>query len=90
MGRSMQVHLSTDSWRDSEGTLYEPNTLVDIDLPGLKLKPKTWLIADVTYMKDEQGTRADLVIMPPQAFYQEPITLYPIAPDYTTVSGVNS
>jgi prophage tail gpP-like protein len=90
MGRSMQVRLSTDSWRDSARTLYEPNTLVDIDLPGLKLTPKTWLIADVTYLRDEQGTRADLVIMPPQAFYPEPVTLYPIAPDFTTVSGVNS
>ncbi|WP_341829804.1 phage baseplate assembly protein [Caballeronia zhejiangensis] len=90
MGRSMQVRLSTDSWRDSAGTLYEPNTLVDIDLPGLKLTPKTWLIADVTYMRNEQGTRADLVIMPPQAFYPEPVTLFPIAPDYTTVNGVNS
>jgi prophage tail gpP-like protein len=90
LGRSMQVRLSTDSWRDSAGTLYEPNTLVDIDLPGLKLKPKTWLIADVTYLRNEQGTRADLVIMPPQAFYPEPVTLFPIAPDYTTVNGVNS
>lgn len=89
-GRSMQVRVSTDSWRDSAGTLYEPNTLVDIDLPGLKLTPKTWLIADVTYLRDEQGTRADLTIMPPQAFYPEPVTLYPIAPDITTVSGVNS
>jgi prophage tail gpP-like protein len=86
----MQVRLATDSWRDSSGTLYEPNTLVDIDLPGLKLTPKTWLIADVTYLRNEQGTRADLVIMPPQAFYPEPVTLYPIAPDFTTVSGVNS
>ncbi|MFX1674047.1 Mu P family protein [Paraburkholderia sp. A2WS-5] len=90
MGRSMQVRLSTDSWRDSAGMLYEPNTLVDIDLPGLKLTPKTWLIADVTYLRNEQGTRADLTIMPPQAFYPEPVTLYPIAPDYTTVNGVNS
>lgn len=90
MGRSMQVRLSTDSWRDSAGMLYEPNTLVDIDLPGLKLTPKTWLISDVTYARNEQGTRADLVIMPPQAFYPEPVTLYPIAPDFTTVSGANS
>jgi prophage tail gpP-like protein len=90
MGRSMQVRLSTDSWRDASGALYEPNTLVDIDLPGLKLTPRIWLIADVTYVRDEQGTRTDLVIMPPQAFYPEPVTLYPVAPDYTTVRGVNS
>ncbi|CAL8474564.1 phage baseplate assembly protein [Caballeronia sp. S22] len=90
MGRSMQVRLSTDSWRDSSGTLYEPNTLVDIDLPTLKLEPKTWLIADVTYTRDERGTRADLLIMPPQAFYQEPFILFPVSPDVNKVKNVNS
>jgi prophage tail gpP-like protein len=90
IGRSMKVRLSTDSWRDASGALYEPNTLVDINLPGLKLKPKQWLISEVTYRMDGQGTQADLVIMPPQAFYQEPVTLYPIAPDINNVSGANS
>lgn len=90
IGRSMQVRLSTDSWRDSAGVLYEPNTLVDINLPGLKLQPKRWLISEVTYKMDGQGTQADLVIMPPQAFYQEPVTLYPVAPDINSVSGANS
>lgn len=84
MGRSFQVSLTTDSWRDSAGTLYAPNTLVDIVLPGLKLSPQTWLISDVTYLRDERGTRCDLVIMPPQAFWQEPIVLYPISPDLTS------
>jgi prophage tail gpP-like protein len=90
IGRSMQISVSTDSWRDSSGLLYEPNTLVEISLPSLKLLPKTWLIADVTYKRDESGTQTDLVIMPPQAFYQEPVTLFPIAPDINAVSGVNS
>jgi len=82
-GRSFQVRLTTDSWRDSAGALWTPNTLVAIDLPGLKLKPQTWLISDVTYKRDENGTTADLTIMPPAAFYQEPIILNPIAPDVT-------
>ena len=90
MGRSMPVRVSTDSWRDADGLLYEPNTLVDINLPSLKLAPQRWLIADVTYKRDHQGTQADLLIMPPQAFYQEPVTLYPVAPDINTVSNVNS
>lgn len=90
MGRSMQVRVSTDSWRDSAGALYEPNTRVDIDLPSLKLPPKTWLIADVTYIRDERGTRADLLIMPPQAFYQEPTVLFPVSPDINKVEGVNT
>jgi prophage tail gpP-like protein len=89
-GRSYQVRVTTDSWRDSAGVLYAPNMLAPIDLPSLKLQPKTWLIADVVYKRDESGTTCDLTIMPPQAFYQEPIVLYPIAPDIATVSGVNS
>lgn len=80
-GRSFQVRLTTDTWRDSAGTLWAPNTLVPIDLPGLKLTPRTWLISEVTYKRDQNGTTADLVIMPPEAFFQEPIILNPIAPD---------
>ncbi|WP_408495700.1 phage baseplate assembly protein [Paraburkholderia xenovorans] len=89
-GRSLQVRLTTDSWRDTDGVLYQPNTLVDIDLPNLTLPPVRWLISEVTYKRDEGGTTADLVIMPPQAFYQEPLILYPIAPDVTNVSNANT
>lgn len=86
LGRSYQVRLVTDSWRDSAGSLYEPNVLVDIDLPSLKLPKKRWLISDVTYKKGEQGTSAELTIMPPQAFYQEPIILNPVGPDFSRVA----
>jgi prophage tail gpP-like protein len=89
-GRSYPVRLTTDSWRDSAGVLYAPNMLVDIDLPSLKLLPKTWLISDVTYKRDEGGTTCDLTIMPPQAFYQEPVMLFPIGPDITRVTNANS
>ncbi|WP_420955209.1 phage baseplate assembly protein [Burkholderia gladioli] len=86
LGRSFQVRLVTDSWRDSAGMLYEPNVLVDIDLPSLKLTPRRWLISEVTYKKGAQGTSAELTIMPQQAFYQEPIILNPVGPDITQVS----
>ncbi|VWD12105.1 bacteriophage Mu P family protein [Burkholderia aenigmatica] len=86
LGRSYQVRLVTDSWRDSAGSLYEPNVLVDIDLPSLKLPKKRWVISDVTYKKGPQGTSAELTVMPPQAFYQEPIILNPVGPDFTRVS----
>nr|WP_175829723.1 hypothetical protein [Burkholderia cepacia] len=86
LGRSYQVRLVTDSWRDSAGSLYEPNVLVDIDLPSLKLPKKRWLISEVMYKKDARGTSAELTIMPTQAFYQEPIILNPVGPDFTRVS----
>jgi prophage tail gpP-like protein len=81
VGRSFQFQVVTDSWRDAAGVLYTPNTFVPLVLPGLKMTPKTWLISDVTYMRDEGGTTCALTVMPPDAFLQEPIILNPVAPD---------
>lgn len=72
-GRAAQLRLTTDSWRDSAGVLYTPNTKVDIDFPTLKAPKRTWLISEVTYRRAEGGTACDLVIMPPEAFEPEPI-----------------
>lgn len=72
-GRAAQLRLTTDSWRDSVGVLYTPNTLVDIAFPTLKAPQRTWLISEVTYRRGESGTACDLVIMPPEAFQPEPI-----------------
>jgi prophage tail gpP-like protein len=85
-GRSFAVRLTTDSWRDSSGTLYTPNTLVPLALPTLKLgsaaTPVRWLISEVTYKRGRTGTSCDLVLLPPQAFYQEPFILVPFPPDW--------
>lgn len=71
-GRSQVLTLKCDSWRDAAGTLWEPNTLVPVDLPGMKLHGKMWLISEVTYFRDNLGTSADLVLMPPSAFTVQP------------------
>jgi prophage tail gpP-like protein len=76
-GRSFQVTLTADSWRDAAGTLWTPNMLVPIDLPALKLPPKLWVISEVTYKRDQNGTTADLVIMPPGAFDVQPFVYLP-------------
>ena len=80
-GRSAVLRLTTDSWRDSAGMLYRPNTLVDFDLPTLKVKRTSWLISEVTYRRDERGTACDLVIMHPNAFLPQPVLLQPAAAD---------
>lgn len=73
-GRGNQVRAVLDSWRDSAGQLWTPNQLIDVDLPTLKVAPGLpWLISEVTYLRDEQGTRAELMLMPPQAFELEPV-----------------
>jgi prophage tail gpP-like protein len=71
-GRSFTVRLTTDSWRDKAGLLYEPNTLVALDLPTLKIVDQRWSISEVTYRRDGTGTHCDLMIMPPEAFKPAP------------------
>ncbi|CAB3779413.1 hypothetical protein LMG28688_00834 [Paraburkholderia caffeinitolerans] len=74
-GRSVVVRVVVDSWRDGDGMLWAPNMLVSVYLPSLKLGRKTWLISEVTFRMDENGTHAELVIMSPDAFAVEPTAL---------------
>ncbi|SIT50435.1 putative bacteriophage tail protein GpP,Mu-like protein [Paraburkholderia piptadeniae] len=74
-GRSVVVRVVVDSWRDGDGMLWAPNMLVSVYLPSLKLDRKTWLISEVTFRTDENGTHAELVIMSPDAFAVEPTAL---------------
>jgi len=78
IGRSQQIRLTTDSWRDKDGVLWTPNTLVPLQLPSLKVTDVIWLISEVSFIRDEQnGTCADLVIMPPDAFLVDLVTPLP-------------
>jgi prophage tail gpP-like protein len=72
-GRSTAVHLTCDAWRDSAGALWAPNHGVSISAKELKVPALDWIIADVTYIRDENGQRADLTLMPSNAFLPEPV-----------------
>jgi prophage tail gpP-like protein len=77
-GKDYELQVVVDSWRDGSGNLWQPNTLVDINIPALKLADRTWLIGQVTYSRNEEtGTTATLVLNPPIAFQPEPIILVP-------------
>lgn len=89
-GRGTRVDVTTDSWRDAGGTLWTPNTLVPIDVPGLRLANKTLLLAEVTYRYGDQGgTLADLTLMPREAFLLEPIQLQPALADIPAGLGAS-
>jgi prophage tail gpP-like protein len=76
-GRSKSIKVVCDSWRDSAGKLWTPNTLAPVRMPALKLPSATWLVSEVTYTKSlSGGTTAEVVLMPPQAFSPEPINFY--------------
>lgn len=80
-GRSRIMRLRTDSWRDSAGALWTPNTLVPVHLPMLKISG-TFVIGEVTYRRDgDAGTVADLVLMSPDAYRPEPVLLQPMFGD---------
>ena len=77
-GRSQAATVTVDSWRDSAGTLWTPNRLCPVDLPALKVTSQRWLIASATYQLGlDGGTRAQLVLMPPEAFQPEPNLVQP-------------
>jgi prophage tail gpP-like protein len=74
-GRSQAVQVTCDSWRDSAGKLWEPNTLAPVDIPSLRVPDREWVIAEVTYSKGQDGTHAELTLMPPEAFMPQPVIL---------------
>lgn len=75
-GRSRVVRVTADSWRDSSGALWEPNTLVPVSLPRLKFSSESMLITEVTFLKNAySGTTAELTLMDPSAFLPQPINL---------------
>ncbi|MDE2098622.1 MAG: phage tail protein [Patescibacteria group bacterium] len=89
VGRSAVVCVTTDAWRDSGGTLWTPNTLATVEAPSVKVSRTQLLIAEVSFMRDlDEGTTAELVLMPPQAFDVEPILYVPIPGDIEAAMGL--
>lgn len=94
IGRSQQLTVITDSWRDQAGVLWTPNTLVPLSLPVLKCgdddNKLIWLITQVTYRRDRDGTTAELVIMRPEAFLPIPIIQLPTLADIPANPGAET
>lgn len=81
VGRAWKVTATVDSWRDSAGKLWEPNTLVSVSLPTIRVSAKELCLGAVTYTRDNRGTTAELVLMPRDAFLPQPVNLLPILRD---------
>lgn len=65
------VSYTVVGWRDAQGKLWRPNTLVAVkdSLFGFE---RTLLLSEVTYSLSEQGMSATLNLAPPEAFEAEP------------------
>jgi prophage tail gpP-like protein len=86
IGRSQQIQLTCDSWRDSNKTLWKCNNLAPINMPAHKLVNAKWIIGTVTFRKDLSGTHADVTLMPPDAFRPQPDPLQLV--DYETYKAI--
>jgi prophage tail gpP-like protein len=82
-GRSRLVRVLVTGWRDGPGgaggQLWTPNTIVSVQLPNAKVTEDRCL-AEVTWMRGEQGTQALLTLMPAQALQLQPFAIGPITP----------
>jgi prophage tail gpP-like protein len=76
-GRSQVVRVVCDSWRDSAGVLWTPNTYVPVELPTLKFPGDMLLLSEVTFSLTEEGHHAELTLMAPSAFTPQPVQLQP-------------
>lgn len=76
-GQSHYLRIVTDSWRDGAGKLYRPFTLARVKLPTLKIEDVTWMVSEVVYIKDGDGTHCELTLAPPAAY-----TVRPVLPQY--------
>lgn len=79
IGRAYPVTLTADSWRDLAGQLWLPNTLASVTARNGTVSDL--LIGEVTLRQTvDDGTHADVVLMPPSAFSPEPL-LNPVLAD---------
>lgn len=90
IGRSNNLTVEVDSWRDTNGALWTPNQLIPLSLPSLKIMNQKWIIGEVEYQRGPDGTKATLHIMPPDAFNPEPIPWLPIFADVPAISPTSA
>lgn len=71
LGRALTIEYEVQGWRQSSGALWRPNMIVRVrdELVGVD---RDMLISEVTYSLGDEGTKALLVVAPPEAFNPEP------------------
>lgn len=78
-GRSFKIDVTIDSWRDSAGKLWTPNTTVKMNIPACRMNNVVYVISEVTFQRDEEnGTTARIIAMPAEAYQVEPLKWIPV------------
>lgn len=71
MGKALKTTYEVRGWRQSDGRLWRPNTLVRVRDSVIGFD-RDMLIGEVTYALDERGTRTRITVAPPGAYSPEP------------------
>ncbi|UEP42763.1 phage baseplate assembly protein [Burkholderia sp. B21-005] len=75
-GRSRRVRTMVDNWRDADGVPWTPNINYPVSAGAVGVPDGTMLLlAEVSYILNENGTHAELVFGPRQGFLPEPVAL---------------
>lgn len=67
-GRSQEIRYTLAGHRQSNGAMWRPNSLATVHDAYQYLRGAERLITDVAYVLDDQGERAELTVMPKEAF----------------------
>lgn len=72
IGRALRMHATRVGWRQSTGTLWRPNLLVQVGIPMANIDALV-AISEVHFIKSgDAGTVTELEMAPPAAFTPEP------------------
>ncbi len=77
LGRSRVTRIVVIGWRDGNDKLWQPNTMVNVTAPELKIS-EDMVISQCTWQRDETGTKTILLCAPPAAFQPPPFTEKPL------------
>ena len=71
-GRSLALRITVAGWQHADG-IWQTNELVRVDDDFLGVRNAWWLIVATAFVRDEQGTRCTLTLMPRETFDRQPL-----------------
>ena len=68
-GNMASYTITVDTWLDSSGSLWAPNTMISLQAPGAMIyRPYSFLLRRVTFNQDASSRTATLNLVLPGAF----------------------
>jgi prophage tail gpP-like protein len=75
-GRSREIRATVTGWRMGNGQLWQINQVVAVNCPSLKLN-EGMVTSQIRFMRDERGTRTELMCMPAAGLQPMPFIFHP-------------